>query len=162
MQKGTKGCKRGVTREMERRGPSVNMDKTTGMPWGPGDESGTTGLCACSFIVIFDEDFIIGSHIPPARADKNMQLTHSGVEIIDDHMGQIEALLPKVLKARTCMLVKAKTLDPADLTHIQKKLAEMKLNCVPREYDPANVPKGGIFVVHRKDGVWPPKGLGPV
>ncbi|KAJ8115540.1 hypothetical protein OPT61_g2824 [Boeremia exigua] len=160
--KGQKGCKRNSIESAWKRAPSVPMDVTGGTAWAEEDQFGTTGLGSCSFVVIFDDTYILGAHIPPARANKDMVLTATGTEVIDDHMQRIDRYLPNVKKARNCVLVTATTLDPDTLDHMRQKLAAKGLRCSEKRYDPTNVPQGGIFFLNRKSGVWPPKMVGPL
>lgn len=164
--KGTKGCKRGLVKDIETRAPSVPMDKTTGIAWADGDVFGTTGLGSCSFVVIFDKKFIIGSHIPPARATRDAKgelvLTHTGEQVINGHLKEIKDFLKNVdLKTAICMLVKSDNLDPTDEKTMKDGLKALGLKCQERVYNPTQMTQGGLFAVSRQDGSWPPKGKGP-
>lgn len=159
--KGTKGCKRDQTQDISKRGPSVPMDQTAGTAWGDGGQFGTTGLGACSFVVVYDRDYIVGSHIPPARMDANQQLTATGVQVIDDHMSRLDGWLPFIKGPRSCMIVTATMLDADTLKHIKDKLAAKGLtNCDTMTYNAKKTieaKKQGIFLLHRTGNVWPPK-----
>jgi hypothetical protein len=145
--KGTKGCKRDQTQDISKRGPSVPMD----------------GLGACSFVVVFDKEYVAGSHIPPARMDANGKLTATGVEVIDDHINRLSLKLPLIKGPRACLILTATILDADTLEHIKKKLAEKGIaKCNPMTYDAAKTRaagKLGVFFLHRKNNVWPP-GIG--
>ncbi len=139
------------------------MDETSGTAWAAGDQFGTTGLGSCSFVVIFDDAYIIGAHIPPARASgtgRDMVLTATGREVIDDHMQRIDLYLPNVRKAKSCLLVTAKNLDMEELDHIRQKLAAKGLRCVEKQYAPEEARQGGILFLNRKNGIWPPQVVG--
>jgi hypothetical protein len=159
--KGTKGCKRDQTQDISKRGPSVPMDETAGTAWGDGDQFGTTGLGACSFVVVFDKEYVAGSHIPPARQDANGQITATGVEVIDDHIKRLAAKLPLIKGPRACLILTATIMDADTLDHIKKKLAEKGITkCNPMTYDAAKTRaagKFGTFVLHRTNNAWPPK-----
>ncbi|OSS45297.1 hypothetical protein B5807_10389 [Epicoccum nigrum] len=158
--KGTKGCKRDQTQDISKRGPSVPMDKTSGTPWGDGGSFGTYGLGSCSFVVVFDKDYAAGSHIPPARMDAAGELTTTGVEVINDHMGQLDGWLPLIKGPRNCLILTATVLGADTLQHIKNKLAEKGLkNCTPMTYDAQKSTKDGegVFFLHRTNNVWPPR-----
>ncbi|KAJ4986126.1 hypothetical protein SVAN01_08390 [Stagonosporopsis vannaccii] len=163
--KGTKGCKRNTVDDVEKRGATVPMDVTGGTAWAAEDTFGTTGLGSCSFVVIFDDAYVLGAHIPPARASgtgANMVLTATGKEVIDDHMSRIDGYLPRVRGTKNCLLVTATNLGQEELDHMRQKLAAKGLRCAEKRYDPTNAPRGGIFFLSRKNGVWPPQVVGPL
>ena len=158
--KGTKGCKRDQTQDISKRGPSVPMDQTAGTAWGDGGQFGTTGLGACSFVVVYDRDYIVGSHIPPARMDANQQLTATGVQVIDEHMNRLDEKLPLIQEPRNCVVLTATVLGADTLEYIKTKLAAKGLTrCTLMDYDALKTRRAGgrgIFVLHRKNNVWPP------
>lgn len=91
-----------------------------------------------------------------------MVLTVTGKEVIDDHVSRIDGHLPKDKGAKNCLLLTATELGQEELDHMRQKLAAKGLRCSEKKYDPTNVPRGGIFVLSRKDKAWPPKVVGPL
>lgn len=141
------------------------MDVIGGTAWAAEDQFGTTGLGSCSFVVIFDDAYILGAHIPPARASgtgKDMVVTATGKEVIDDHMQRIDRYLPNVKKTKNCLLVTATNLGQEELNHMRQKLTAKGLRCAEKKYDPSKAPQGGIFFLNRKNDVWPPQVVGPL
>lgn len=163
--KGTPGCKRDAWDAIEKRAASVPMDSTAGTAWRAGDDFGTQGLGSCSLVVVYDQDYIVGSHIPPARAQRdangNNVLVATGQEVIADHMRRLDAHLPRIRGTKVCIILTATNMPPDNLAFLRQQLAAKGMRCGEITYDPTRVPRGGVWALSRREGTgWPAKSHG--